>query len=189
MSAIHNHRRVQLDRSKHHKGGAPTSQVYWPVTKQSVAQKSTSYYFVYLLPWSNTSLCTSKPKPSVHTNSCLQLRSQHSSLFCCTTYLAAPTPLLPTTSSLLASPLFLPSLLPTMLLPRDRPRLFDSDHVQSEATRHHIRTIKALFLNITYLFLTNQSNRLCRPSLDKLWCSSALPYYAGEHDLYTQSLI
>ena len=127
----------------------------------------------------------SKPNQAfTQTNSCLQLRSQHSSLFCCTTYFAAPTPLLPTTSSLLASPLFLPSL-----LPRDRP-LLDSDHVQSEATRlsHHIRTIKVLFLNIT-CFLTNQSNRPTRPSLDKLWYSSALTYYAGEHHFYTQSLI
>ena len=40
-----------------------------------------------------------------------------------------------------------------------------------------------------YLLLTNQSNRPTRPSLDKLWHSSALTYYAGEHHFYTQSLI
>ena len=127
----------------------------------------------------------SKPKPSVRTNSCLQLRSQHSSLFCCTTYVAAPTPLLLTISSLLASPLFLPSLLPTMLLTRDRP-LLESDHVQSEATRlsHHIRTILQY-----YLLLANQPNRPNRPSLDKLWCSYAFSYYPGEHHFYTRNLI
>ena len=63
-------------------------------------------------------------------------------------------------------------------------------HEQPKATRlsHHIRTIKVLFLEY-YLFLTNQSNRPNRPSLDKLSYSSALMYYAGEHLFYTQSLM
>ena len=36
-----------------------------------------------------------------------------------------------------------------------------------------------------YLFLTNQSNRPNRPSPAKLWCSSALSYYARKHHFYT----
>ena len=100
------------------------------------------------------------PNPNrvfTQTSSCLHFRSQHSPLSCCTTYLAAPTPLLPTTSSLRAFPLFLPSLMPTILLPRNR-RLLDSDQVHSKAARlsHHRRTIKLLFLNITCFSRTNQ---------------------------------
>ena len=50
------------------------------------------------------------------------------------------------------------------------------------------RTYDKSILLEYYLLLTNQSNRPRRPSMDKLWYSSALTYYAGEHYFYTQSL-